>query len=331
MFVFCLLCAPVGCSDPAGFLYEEQILNATDMHLHSGTWAMIPPDTQSYLAENFPFPFSMIPGQLAEQALSAESIADQLDSAGFSRGLLFAVYAPHSVGITSNEAVMETISEAPDRFYGMASLRVDDWAERAEEELSALDTALQHESFVGIKIAHAHQHFRMDDPDYYGIYDVAAQHQAPVYLHTGTSPFPGTMDSAPYTDARYLEEAIAMYPEVRFILGHLGYDFQNDELGTFETCLDLASQYDNVYLEPSALGSEGSDPTGENYTRILRDIKDEGLVDRLIYGSDGPQYPGFLSSYAERTRVAMAAAGYTADDAEMFLSRNFERVFGREP
>ncbi len=304
------------------------MLEAVDMHLHSGEWSLIPPSTQSYLASNFPFPFSLIPGQLAEQALSAESIVDQLDGAGLKQGVVFAVYAPHSVGITTNEMVIDTIAEAPDRLLGLASLRVDNWEEDSEAELAALDAALAHDEMIGIKLAHAHQHFRMDDPAYYEIYEIAAQHQAPIYLHTGPSPFPGTMGAAPYTDASFLEEAIAMFPDANFILGHVGYDFTNKALGTFETCLDLATRYENVYLEPSALGSEGSDPTGENYPEILRRSLEEGLANRMIYGSDGPQYPGFLASYAERTRIAMESANYTLEDAELFLSGNFERIFG---
>ena len=38
----------------------------------------------------------------------------------------------------------------------------------------------------------------MDDPAYYDIYSVAAAHNAPVYLHTGPSPFLGTKTEAPY-------------------------------------------------------------------------------------------------------------------------------------
>ena len=150
----------------------------------------------------------------------------------------------------------------------------------------------------------------------------------PLYVHTGPSPFPGTMSAAPYTDPRYLEDAIASHPDAIFILGHVGYDFIQKELGTLETCLALAASYDNVYLEASALGSAGSDPSGENYRAILRRVREEGLVGRLMYGSDGPQYPGFLESYTERTVQAMASSDYTVEEARMVFSGNFETVFG---
>jgi predicted TIM-barrel fold metal-dependent hydrolase len=325
------LCALMGwgCSDPV-VMYRGETLQAVDMHLHTGEWSLIPPSTQQYLAERFPFPLNLNPGKLAESSLSAEGVVQQLDGAGFDSGVLLAIYAPHSVGIATNELVLEEISKAPDRLYGLASLRVDRWSTDSEAELSALRAALSHDSMIGIKLAHAHQHFRMDDPDYYGIYELAEELGAPLYLHTGPSPFPGTMSAAPYTDALYLEEAIAAHPDAIFILGHVGYDFIQKDLGTLETCLRLAETYDNVYLEPSALGSVGSDPTGENYREVFRRVREEGLVDRLIYGSDGPQFPGFLASYTERTIQAMTAAEYTLSEAQLVFSENFSRVFGVE-
>ena len=51
------------------------------------------------------------------------------------------------------------------------------------------------------------------------------------------------------------------------------------------------------------------------------------LVDRIIYGSDGPQSPGFVETYLERTVAAMAAADYTADEARAVLAGSFARVF----
>ena len=143
---------------------------------------------------------------------------------------------------------------------------------------------------VGVKLAHAHQRFRMDDERYWSIYALAAAHDAPVYLHTGPSPFPGTSQEAPYTDPAYLEAAIAANPDTDFILGHLGHDFINQRVGDLQGCIDSTSRYENVWLEPSALGSRSSDPEGENLTASMRH-PGRGLVDRVVYGSDGPCVP----------------------------------------
>ncbi len=318
------------CSDTElGVVVEGQRLAVVDMHLHPGEWDAIPPETREFLASRFPFPFNGDPEGTANDILSVEGLVGELDKAGASFGVLMAVYSPATVGIASNELVLADLEARPDRFYGLASLRVDHWNADAQAELDRLAQALAHPGMIGVKLAHAHMHFRLDDPAYSGIYVLAGQLGKPVYLHTGTSPFPGTATEPQYTDPAYLESAIVEHPETIFILGHLGYDFFAHDLEPGLThSIALAEQYPNVFLEPSALGSKGSDPTGENLPEAMRRMRAAGLVDRIIYGSDGPQSPGFARDYLERTVEAMRGSGYTVEDMRAVLSGNFSRVFG---
>ena len=321
-----------GCDEKTpNFLYQGEKLQAVDMHLHVGEWSQIPPPAQEELANNFPFPFNLEPGELAEDQLTTAGIVAELDKANLRRGVVLAVYAPHSVGIATNEQAIQQVSEAPDRLYGLASLRVDRWDTDEAAELALLEDALSKPGMIGVKLAHVHMHFRMDDPRFYSIYEVAGRMGKPLYLHTGNSPFVGTLESAPYADPAYLEEAIRTHPQAVFILGHMGFDFINRTLGDLETCLTLAKRYPNVFLEPSALGSNRSDPEGEKMRHVMKRVKEMGLIDRMIYGSDGPQFPGFLADYASRTGNAMQAAGYTAKEAQAVFKTNFERVFGLNP
>ena len=173
---------------------------------------------------------------------------------------------------------------------------------------------------IGVKLAHTHQSFRMDDPAYYSIYDVTASHRAPVYIHTGPSPFVGTNQEDPYINPNYMEEAISVHPN-QFILGHLGFDFINRKQMWLDDCLRLAETYDNIWLEPSALGSATSDPErtiliGE----LIRRSGKKGLIDRVLYGSDGPQRPGFIAEYLERNIYAMEQSGYTVEEVRKVLS-----------
>ncbi len=321
----------LGCSPDPGVEFGDARVPLVDMHLHTGEWEDIPSSTRRFLSERFPFPLGLDAEGTAASVLSGEGVLAELDKAGAAQGVLFAVYAPRSVGITTNETVIDHIAADPARLWGLASLRVDRWKDERDAQLAALDAALDHPNMIGIKLAHAHQHFRMDDPDYYGIYDVAAAHAAPVYLHTGPSPFPGTNQDPPYTDPAFLEDAITRYPDVVFILGHLGFDFLNGEEGALETCIALAKAHANVFLEPSAFGSTSGDPDQVFLPHALQRIRDEGLVDRTIYGSDGPQSPGFVKTYSERTAYALTEAGYSADEAAAVFSGNFARVFGVAP
>ncbi len=310
-----------------GVMYRGARISVIDMHLHTGDWDSLPPRIQEQLGARFPFPFSLTPESTGKSALSREGVLEQLDLAGIEVGVLLAVYAPRSVGIATNEVVQRQVEGAPDRFLGLASLRVDQWNQEQTRELMRLERALMDPHMVGIKLAHAHQHFRFDDPAYFPIYTLAAQMRAPIYLHTGPSTFDGTASEAPYTDPAYLETAIQQHPDTIFILGHLGYDFIHKKLGNLDTCIRLAKEYDNVYLEPSAMGSSGSDPTGENLPEAMRRMRAAGVTDKIIYGSDGPQAPGFLRDYLERTLGAMESTGYTVEEARAVLSGNFERVF----
>ena len=326
--VFLLLPA-LGCAPPPeGAPYRGSTLAVTDIHLHTGQWSLVRGSTQRVLAGNFPFPLGLQPEGLAESVLSAEGVLAEMDDAGIARGGLFAIYAPRSVGVATNAFVETAAQTDPARLLGFANLSVDDWERQGTAQLEALDLALQSPQMVGVKLAHAHQHFRMDDPRYWDIYAVAASHSAPVYLHTGTSPFPGTQAQAPYTDPAYLEGAIQAHPDTVFILGHLGHDFIADTRGELDTAVRLASQYENVFLEPSALGSAGSDPDGVFLPEAMQAVLDAGVVDKMIYGSDGPQSPGFLGRYLDNTLQAMDASGYTAEEAALVLDGNFSRVFG---
>lgn len=320
---------PVGCGSPArGVDWNGKRVAVVDIHLHPGDWDHVPEDTRKFLASRFPFPLGVDAESAARGSLTPESILSELDAAGIWGAGLFAIYAPRTVGVASNELVAEDLAFAPERYFGFASLRVDRWNTDRDAEIDQLKTMLSRPGFIGIKVAHAHQHFRMDEPAYYGIYEVSASMGKPVYLHTGTSPFPGTSQEPAYTDPVYLESAIQLFPKAKFILGHLGYDFNNKRHAGLETCIRLAQTYPNVFLEPSALGSTSSDPTGANLKEAMRRMREAGVVDRIIYGSDGPQSPGFVKGYLERTVTAMRDTGYTEQEAADVLAGNFSRVLG---
>ena len=79
-----------------------------------------------------------------------------------------------------------------------------------------MEEAIEKHGMVGIKLAHGHQQVRLDDERLYGVYEIAARQGTPIYLHTGTSPNPGTRTEPAYCDPAYLEDAIQRYPECDF-------------------------------------------------------------------------------------------------------------------
>jgi hypothetical protein len=299
-----------------------------DMHLHTGTWANTPPGFRKRLTDRIPTGFKWVMGPFMDYTLSAQSILGQLEDAGISGGGVFALYSPHTTGIATNEFVSEQITPFQDRLYGFASLRVDDWNNQAAAEIARLEKAVNLPGMRGIKIAHAHQQFRFDDRRFDGIYEICARLRKPVYLHTGTSPNPGTRTEPPYADPAYLEESIKAYPGCTFILGHTGYDTYNKALTFTGSAIALAERYPHVFLEPGAIGAERADKVRLDF---FQRVKVAGVINKLIYGSDGPQFPGYVKSHLAAAVAAMKEAGYTAEDMEQVLSGNFLRVFALPP
>jgi len=317
-----------GCSNPPdqpGVLLDGRRIAVVDMHLHTGTWEDMTPRFQARLSERVPRGLKWLMPYAMPYMLGGNALVRELDNAGISAGGVFALYSPHSTGIATNELVASEVATAPGRLYGFASPRLDQWNIDEREQLALLESALQQPHFIGIKLAHAHQQVRLDDERLFSIYALAGRLRKPMYLHTGTSPNPGTRSEPPYSDPAYLEEAIRRYPDAVFILGHSGYDSERKALSYTDSALRLAGTYANVYLEPGALGAKRAENVLADF---LARVKAAGVIDKMIYGSDGPQMPGYLKSHLEAFVAGMQAAGYTVEEMQAILSGNFSRVFG---
>ena len=236
------------------------------------------------------------------------------------------MYSPHTTGIANNELVAEFCATNPERLYGFASIRLDQFNVNGQEWLEKFESDLQNlPNMIGVKLAHAHQQARFDDERFDGIYEIAGRLGKPIYLHTSGSPNPGIRIEPEYNDPYYLERVIQEYPDTIFILGHAGWDSLNKELTYLDAVIDLSRRYKNVYLEPGALGAERAD---EKVDEFVRRIKDGGVLEKVIYGSDGAQFPGYVKRHLEHYVAAMERNGYTVDEMRMVLSGNFSRVFG---
>ncbi len=320
-----LLTACGGDPEP-GVIVNGQRLAVVDMHLHTGTWEDMPPGFHARLRNNVPTGFKWMMPYMSDWMLSTSSILGQLDDAGIAAAGIFAVYSPHTTGIATNELVSEFCGSNPERLFGFASIRLDQWNTNGDEWLAKFESDLSNlPHMIGVKLAHAHQQARFDDERFDGMYEVAGRLGKPIYLHTSGSPNPGIRIEPPYNDPYYLERAIRAYPQTVFILGHAGWDSLNKELTYLDAIIDLSRRYDNVYFEPGALGAERAE---EKVDEFVRRVKEGDVLHKMIYGSDGAQFPGYVKRHLENFVAAMERAGYSLDEMQMVLSGNFSRVFG---
>ena len=310
-----------------GLTIQGESIDVIDMHLHTGTWDALTEPYKERYSERVPKFLRFTMKYLLGSGLTSEGILKQMDKAKIKRGGVFAVYSPDTTGIASNEFLQQQINDHPERLLGFASVRTDYWNIDGSEQLKELETVLGNSNMVGIKLAHAHQQMRFDDPRFDGVYEIAGRLEKPIYVHTGTSPNPYTRLEPPYVDPKYLEDTIQRHPDTQFILGHSGYDSFKVALTYLDSCIELAQKYENVYMEPGALGARKAEKVLMEYLRI---IKENNLVDRVIYGSDGPQFPGYTNSHLERFVEAMQNSNYSTDEMRSLLQTNFEQLFKLE-
>lgn len=139
----------------------------------------------------------------------------------------------------------------------------------------------------GLKIHPILQRIAPEDPFYFHLMEAFAPYGKPVLAHTGEFDYYVVRDGyASYGDVRRLEKLIASFPQVPFILGHMG-------LYHPERAIELARRYPNVYLEISF----------QPLPVVKKALRAAGK-DRVMFGSDWPESD---SRYA--LRIARRAAG----------------------
>jgi len=118
---------------------------------------------------------------------------------------------------------------------------------------------------------------------------------------------------------------------VDFVLSHIG----QGDARSIEHSLKLAEHYPNVWLEGSAInrpllidaqGQPMDDPT-PMHVEVLRSIKERGLVNRLIFATDGPQYFGKVHTYLALMAETMRDLSYTPEEMQAVFADNFYRCF----
>lgn len=330
-------------------------VTAVDMHLHPGKFGRIPLSTRKFIVGATPaFTQLYAPGALSaaiDPYTPHVGIKAQTELAAVDHAVLFAVYTQKTTGWFANEDLEAVLTDprnvARDGLpwaFGLASIdffdgylkadgTVDPAVSKARLDALASYFEKRRDLFIGIKLAHPHQQVAFDDARYLGVYDVAAKYGVPVYLHTGFSPFDDAKNERAYYDPEGLRNTIKNNPKVKFILGHVG---QGDALAV-EHCLSLAEELPNVFLELSALNRpilrdvDGKDVPADKdkpqYPYVLEQVKKRGLVDKTLFGTDGPQYAGMVRSYVNIITTSMKDKGFSDEEIAKVMSKNFFAVF----
>jgi uncharacterized protein len=209
------------------------------------------------------------------------------DGAGISRTILLPVF--HSNYQVANQSLARIVHAGAGRFIGFAMIHPDRDAGRVAQ---LIDTAVNAYGFQGIKV---HQHDARISRE---ICESAQAHGLPILYDV-------------MGDTAQIELLAAEYPDVRFIIPHLG-SFADDWRA--HICLiDQLVRYPNVYADTSGV---------RRFDYLVQAVRRAG-PEKLIYGSDGP----FLHPGLELAKVR--ALGLTPAAERMVTGGTITRILSQ--
>ncbi len=172
-----------------------------------------------------------------------------------------------------------------------------------QRHLTRVDKILKQGRVVALKAYLGYYYFGPDSPAYKPYYDLAASYNLPFIFHTGdTYSYIGKLK---YAHPLLIDEIAVDYPDVRFVIAHLGCPWFRD---TAEIVYknNIKGHRENVWTDLSGImcGSaeyfEAGRKTGvlkQEADRIREAFLYSECPQRYLYGSDWPLAP--MASYRE--------------------------------
>lgn len=163
--------------------------------------------------------------------------------------------------------------------------------------LELVEANLRRKECVGIKLYPGYSYLYVNDQRYAPLYELAAQYDKPVAIHTGATA--GGKGLLKYSHPLTVDEAAVQFPQTRFVMCHFGNPWLTDAAAVME-------KNDNVFADLSGL-LEGRIELDElfeensGYFSLLRTwMGYAGGYEKLMYGTDWPlvnleQYITFIT------------------------------------
>jgi hypothetical protein len=133
----------------------------------------------------------------------------------------------------------------------------------------------------GLKLYPGYEPFYPNDRTFAPLYELAAEMQVPVMLHSGDTFTP--TGKLKYSHPLHVDEAAVDYPDVNFVICHLGSPW-------FRDCMEVVYKNKNVFTDISGLVLGNFSDRFESYmSKQLQEMLVYGVEpDKVLYGSDWP-------------------------------------------
>lgn len=215
-----------------------------------------------------------------------------------------------------NRVVSNLVRKSPERFYGLGSVNVSKGSKYVKKALEEL----KDDSFIGVKLYPSLQFFNPSkSKGVRKICEFCRREGKILMFHTGCDP--GIWEKpqiSEFSRPRLIEPLTRKFKDITFILAHIGsYSALLPKIW-FEEAVNLASKYDNVWLDTSAVAYLFQD---EDAVSRLREA---GLMDRLLFGSDYPVVMG--ASIMESVNQIIGSNLLKGKEKELILGQNARKI-----
>jgi Predicted metal-dependent hydrolase of the TIM-barrel fold len=283
---------------PKGILGHMQVIDA---HVHVATKAGLKLSIADWMGG---FPANDIPGLYDDSGrMRPDVFAAHLNGEGVRRALLFSEYSPRVTGWQVIEDLLPFREYDPDLFSLVANVNPHVHHPLPAELRRQLDLGA-----IALKLHPVHGGFPMDLPELYPVYALCESSGVPIFVHSGTSNFPGARNR--YASLDHLVDVVRDFPGCTFLLSHGGRGW------SYDTAAMLALTYDNVYIDIAGLPPRRLPVyyARQNLARLAR---------RFVFGSDWPGLPSISGNVA-----AIRELGLPEETVEAVLYGNAAAIFG---
>jgi len=254
-----------------------------DFHVHLSLYAEYKPWVTEWIKRSYSEGFEQYirrysdPGEF-EELLSAE---------GVDFACVLAELSPVTTGMCSNEQVRE-FCRGRRKLIPFCDINPYLHTDLGDE----LRHKVEVEGFRGLKLYPTYQHYYLNDPRMYPLYQAAQELEIPVLIHTGSSVFKGSR--LKYGDPLHLDDVAVDFPRLNLVMAHSGRGFWYDR------AFFLSKMHANVYMEVSGL------PPAKllaYFPELARN------TDKVIFGSDWPGVPEIRRNMDAIENLALPSEG----------------------
>ena len=254
-----------------------------DFHVHLGVYASQKPWVREWLKQMHPDGYEEYIDRYSDPCAFEELLTEQ----GIDYACVLAEQSPITTGVCTNEQVRE-FCQGSRRLIPFCDLNPYLYNDLGYE----LRNKVEVEGFRGVKLYPSYQHYYLNDPRIYPLYQEAQDLGIPVLIHTGSSLFKGAR--LKYADPLHLDDVATDFPDLNLVMAHSGRGFWYDR------AFFLSKLHPHLFMEISGL------PPSKLLTYFPELARH---TDKVIFGSDWPATQQIRRNMDAVARLDLPAQG----------------------